>query len=103
MHAMNETTFSEYAFEDAEVPSGIEMKPVQPAIIPTEAYTSPEYARLENERLWGKVWQAACRAEEIPRVGDYVTYDIMDESIIIVRTVEDRIQAFYNASIAAAS
>jgi phenylpropionate dioxygenase-like ring-hydroxylating dioxygenase large terminal subunit len=85
-----------YAFEDAEVPCGIEMKPVQPAIIPTDAYTSESYARLENERLWGKVWQAACRAEEIPNVGDYVTYDIVDESIIIVRTSEDSIQAFYN-------
>lgn len=84
------------AFEDAEVPSGLEMETAQPAVIPTEAYTSEAYARLENENLWGKIWQAACRVEEIPNVGDYVTYDIMDESIIIVRTADDRIQAFYN-------
>lgn len=94
---MNEATgFSEYAFEDAPVPSGIEMRSVPFAVIPTEAYTSEAYARAENERLWGKVWQAACRVEEIPEIGDYVTYDIMDESIIIVRTAADRIQAFYN-------
>jgi phenylpropionate dioxygenase-like ring-hydroxylating dioxygenase large terminal subunit len=29
--------------------------------------------------------------EELPKVGDYVTYDIMDESIIIVRTAPDRL------------
>jgi nitrite reductase/ring-hydroxylating ferredoxin subunit len=67
-----------------------------PVIIPVEAYISPEYARAESEKLWPKVWQIACRVEEIPKVGDYVTYDILDESIIVVRTAKDRIQAFYN-------
>jgi nitrite reductase/ring-hydroxylating ferredoxin subunit len=67
-----------------------------PVVIPIEAYTSKDYARAENEKLWGKVWQTACRVEEIPNVGDYATYDIMDESIIVVRTAADRIQAFYN-------
>ncbi len=84
------------AFEDAPVPDGIDMRPGAPTIIPVDAYTSESYARAENERLWGKVWQAACRAEEIPNVGDFVTYDIMDESIIVVRTAADKIQAFYN-------
>src|SRR5262249_28896298 len=41
-------------------------------------------------------WQMACRVEEIPRVGDYVVYDICDDSILVVRTAEDRIKAFYN-------
>lgn len=67
----------------------------QPVLIPVEPFTSPEYARAEGDRLWAKVWQAACRAEEIPNVGDYVTYDILDESIIVVRT-EDGIAAYYN-------
>jgi phenylpropionate dioxygenase-like ring-hydroxylating dioxygenase large terminal subunit len=68
-------------------------KPVQ---IPVEAYISKDYARAEADKLWGKVWQVACRVEEIPKVGDYVTYDILDESILVVRTADDRIQAFYN-------
>jgi hypothetical protein len=38
---MNEIAPSiELAFEDAEVPVGIDMKPIQPALIPIEAYTS---------------------------------------------------------------
>jgi phenylpropionate dioxygenase-like ring-hydroxylating dioxygenase large terminal subunit len=68
----------------------------QPVLIPLEAYLSEDYARAENDKLWAKVWQIACRAEELPKVGDYVTYDILDESIIIVRTAADRIEAFYN-------
>lgn len=68
----------------------------RPMLIPVEAYVSPDYARAEGDKLWPKVWQAACRVEEIPKVGDYVTYDILDESVIVVRTAADRIQAFYN-------
>jgi nitrite reductase/ring-hydroxylating ferredoxin subunit len=68
----------------------------KPTVIPVEAYVSPAYARAEGEKLWPKVWQMACRVEELPKVGDYVTYDILDESIIVVRTAADKIEAFYN-------
>lgn len=68
----------------------------QPVILPVEPYISPEYARAEGEKLWSRVWQVACRVEEIPNIGDYVTFDILDESIIVVRTAPDRIAAYYN-------
>ena len=58
----------------------------KPVVIPIEAYVSQDYVRRENELLWPKVWQIACREEEIPNVGDFYTYDILDESIIVVRT-----------------
>ena len=51
-----------------------------------EAFTSQEYARAEPDRLWRKVWQHACREEDIPNVGDYVTYDIADDTILVVRS-----------------
>jgi nitrite reductase/ring-hydroxylating ferredoxin subunit len=65
-------------------------------LIPVEAYTSADYARAENDKLWSKVWQIACREEELKAVGDYVTYDILNESILIVRSAENSISAFYN-------
>jgi phenylpropionate dioxygenase-like ring-hydroxylating dioxygenase large terminal subunit len=61
-----------------------------------EAYFKPEYVALEKQRLWPRLWQMACRLEEIPNVGDYVTYDIADESIVVVRSAEDRVNAFFN-------
>lgn len=67
-----------------------------PQIIPVEAYLSVDYARAENEKLWPKVWQVACREEELENVGDFVTYDILDESIIVVRSAPDTISAYYN-------
>ena len=65
-------------------------------IIGNAAYTSAEYAQAEADKLWPKVWQVACRAEEIANVGDYVTYDIMDDSIIVIRSATDRISAYFN-------
>lgn len=64
--------------------------------IPTEAYLSPDYARAERDKLWRKVWQVACREEEIEKVGDFITYDIVDDSIIVVRTSEAAISAYHN-------
>lgn len=80
----------------------MEIKPsdasgIRDDFIPAADYISPEMLKLEKERMWPKVWQMACRVEEIPKVGDFVNYEIFDESILVTRTAEDRIQAFYNA------
>jgi len=48
--------------------------------VATERYTSPAVARREHERLWKRVWQMACRAEDIPDPGDFVEYTIGDQS-----------------------
>lgn len=65
--------------------------------LPVDAYISESYARDEKDRLWKRVWQVACREEEIPKVGDYYTYDILDQSVIVVRTGPEDIAAYYNA------
>ena len=67
-----------------------------PVLIGNTAYVSQSYADAEAAKLWPKVWQVACREEEIPEVGDYVTYDIVDDSIIVVRAAPDRIAAYFN-------
>jgi len=64
--------------------------------IPAADYTDPDFGRRERLRLWPKVWQIACRAEEIPNFGDYVRYDIADESIVVVRLGNGSVGAYYN-------
>ena len=44
-----------------------------------------------------KTWQMACRLEEIPNVGDFQIYEIIDQSVLVVRSESDRVQAFYNS------
>jgi nitrite reductase/ring-hydroxylating ferredoxin subunit len=61
-----------------------------------DAYISETYARAERDKLWRKVWLQAGRMEDIPEVGNYLTYDILDDSLLIVRTAPDTIKAYYN-------
>ncbi|OHD01498.1 MAG: hypothetical protein A2885_02735 [Sphingopyxis sp. RIFCSPHIGHO2_01_FULL_65_24] len=65
-------------------------------VVAADHYISPEFAKIEAEKLWYRVWQMACREEEIPNVGDYYTYDIVDQSIIVIRVATDEIKAYYN-------
>ena len=64
--------------------------------IPVARYTSRDYHELEKMHLWRKCWQAACREEHIPEVGDTHVYEICDMSFLVVRSAPDRIQAFWN-------
>jgi nitrite reductase/ring-hydroxylating ferredoxin subunit len=66
-------------------------------LIPKERYLSREFLELEYERMWARAWQVACREEEIPNVGDYVEYEVGDESVIVVRSGPDTITALPNA------
>lgn len=68
----------------------------EPLTFPTDAYISREYAEAEAEKLWSKVWQHAGRVEDIPEVGDFITYEIVNDSILIVRAAPDSIKAFHN-------
>jgi phenylpropionate dioxygenase-like ring-hydroxylating dioxygenase large terminal subunit len=75
----------------------INRKPeVRPDFVPVDAYVSREYVELEKQRLWPRTWLLACREEEVENVGDYVTFDIADESILILRSDQDTVSAFYN-------
>ena len=65
-------------------------------LIPVERYYDEEFFRLEKEKLWPRVWQMACRLEEIPNLGDYTEYTILGRSVILVRT-KSGVKAFHNA------
>ena len=65
-------------------------------VVSRARYTSPEFAALEFERLWGRVWQVACREEEVADVGDFCEYTIGDQSVLVVRSAPDRLSAFHN-------
>jgi nitrite reductase/ring-hydroxylating ferredoxin subunit len=67
-----------------------------PEFIPSRRYYDAQFFQLECERLWPHVWQMACRLEEIPNVGDWVEYEILDKSVIVVRT-QAGVKAFHNA------
>src|SRR5450755_1408816 len=65
--------------------------------VPKERYTTRAFAELEQKRLWPRVWQIACREEQVAGPGDFFEYTIGDEAIAIVRAESGALHAFYNA------
>jgi len=67
-----------------------------PGAVVVESYHSPDYLAREYRKLWPRVWQSVCREEELLDPGDYVTYDIGDEAVIVLRSASGRLRAFHN-------
>jgi carnitine monooxygenase subunit len=81
---------------DESALASVPLRIVNSKRIPARRYYDEEFFKLENERVWPFVWQMACRLEEIPEVGDWVEYVILDKSVIVIRTT-DSIKAFHNS------
>ncbi len=64
--------------------------------VPIERYTSQAFHELEVEKIWKKVWQFACREDDVPEPGDHETYEIAGMSLLIVRGADRRLRAFHN-------
>ena len=64
-----------------------------------DRYWTRDWHEREVEKVWRKTWQMACRVEDIPNVGDTEVYDIVHDSLIIVRTGTgpDDIRAYVNS------
>ena len=78
------------------LPVPFAMDPELPDRVPKQRYYDAEFFQLEVERLWPRVWQMACRLEEIPRAHDFVEYEFLDQSVIVLRTDEMAVRAFQN-------
>ncbi|MBJ22659.1 MAG: aromatic ring-hydroxylating dioxygenase subunit alpha [bacterium] len=64
--------------------------------IPKTRYTSAEYAQREWDHMWTKTWTCAGRASDLERPGDYFTYELGPESILVVKQPDGSIRARYN-------
>ncbi len=64
--------------------------------LPGGVYSSEEIYALEKERIFMTHWLSVGRVEEIPNVGDYMTFSVMNEPILISRPAENEIQVCMN-------
>lgn len=76
--------------------SALDVQPRKISKVSADNYLSTEFLAREKQNLWPKVWQVACRAEEIPNAGDYIVYDVADETIVVVRKRDGGFNAFHN-------
>jgi phenylpropionate dioxygenase-like ring-hydroxylating dioxygenase large terminal subunit len=75
-------------------PKGISID--APVRIPTERYLSPEFAALENELMWPKVWVVACTLDHVAEPGDFAEVRFGWNSVIVVRGEDGALRAFQN-------
>jgi len=64
--------------------------------LPSGYYRSEEIFALEKERIFCREWFCAAREEQIPAPGDVLVLNVLGESVIVARTKEGEIAAYYN-------
>jgi phenylpropionate dioxygenase-like ring-hydroxylating dioxygenase large terminal subunit len=64
--------------------------------LPAWVYNNAELSRLELERVLLPSWQIVCHVNSIPKTGDYQTFDLGPESVMVVRDRDGSIRAFHN-------
>jgi len=67
-----------------------------PATLPGWIYDNAEFFALEREAIFMRSWLLAGHASEIPEPGDYLRFDLLGESAILLRDRDSDIRAFYN-------
>jgi phenylpropionate dioxygenase-like ring-hydroxylating dioxygenase large terminal subunit len=65
-------------------------------LVPKERYVSREFMALEWERMWKKVWLLAGLACDVREPGQYFTFEIGSESILVMRGRDGELRARYN-------
>ena len=58
--------------------------------------TIRELTRLELERILMPSWQIVCHVNSIPKAGDYETFDLGPESVMVLRDRDGSIRGFHN-------
>ncbi len=72
-------------------------KPFEQALaMPPGVYSSQEFLGFEEAAVFQKEWLCVGRAETIPEAGDYVTFDILDEPLVVIRGNDGEVRAFSN-------
>ena len=65
---------------------------------PKDLYTHPEICDLEQERIFARSWLCAGRADEVPAPGDYMTFELGPQPVLIVRGNGGEVHARANVS-----
>ena len=64
--------------------------------MPRSVYTSEEFLERERNQMFRKDWICAGRASALPKVGDYLTFDIAGQPVLVLRDRSGNIRAMSN-------
>ena len=64
--------------------------------IPAAWYVDERIERLERDQVFGSNWIAVGRVDQAADAGQFFTFDLAGEPLIIVRGADQQLRAFYN-------
>ena len=76
---------------------GIAATPLEQAhAAPPGVYTSPDLFALEQARIFAREWLCPGLAAEIPAAGDYLTFSVGGQPIVVIRGADGEVRSFAN-------
>ena len=64
--------------------------------LPSPWYFRPEVHEAEKEKIFLKSWRFVCHRSELANRGDYVTVQVVDQGVFVIRGADGNLRAFYN-------
>jgi len=64
--------------------------------LPAWIYHDPEFFEVEKRTIFRQAWQVVCHLNDIPKAGDFHTFEFFGESVIVVRAEDGGVRAFHN-------
>ena len=61
-----------------------------------DAYTSDEFFALEQKKIFANSWVAVGCLPQVNNKGDILVTKVAGRSILVIRSKEDKLEAFYN-------
>lgn len=64
--------------------------------LPGPYYTSPAMLTIEKEKIFSKSWLCVGRADSLARVGQALSVEVADESVLVIRDRSGTLNGFFN-------
>ena len=64
--------------------------------LPAWTYQNAEFQALEKEAIFMRSWQLVGHVSELKKPGDYLRFDVLGESAVVVRDQQGKLRAFHN-------
>jgi phenylpropionate dioxygenase-like ring-hydroxylating dioxygenase large terminal subunit len=64
--------------------------------MPPDVYTSPEFLAAEIQHVFARDWVSVGRADQLKAPGDYLTFELAGQPIVVIRGADMKLRAMSN-------
>jgi carnitine monooxygenase subunit len=64
--------------------------------LPAWIYRDAEFFERERQAVFRNSWQVVCHLSDVPRSGDFHTFEFLGESVLVLRDEAGAVRAFHN-------